>query len=227
MSTAALTNDIYASLGLTKTEDKEEKRSSNELAQEDFMKLMVTQLTHQDPFKPMENGDFLAQIAQFSSVSGLDKLNDSFSSLAASMASNQAMQAGSLLNREVVVESEHGLLPQGGMMAGMVDLPTSAGNVVVSIKDAQGALVKEITLGTQSEGRIGFGWDGSMDNGDYAPPGVYSISTEAVMDNENVALPTLVVARVESVSLGTAEQGLILNLNGLGSVAFNNVAEIR
>jgi len=226
MSVASVTDDIYASLGLGKKE-KSDDRSSNELAQEDFMKLMVTQLTHQDPFKPMENGDFLAQIAQFSSVSGLDKLNESFSALSASLTSNQAMQAGALVGREVEVEMGYGVLPQGGLMSGAVDLPASAGNVIVSIKDANGALVKEVTLGTQPEGRLEFGWDGSMDTGGYAPPGVYSISTEAVMDNENVMLPTLITARVASVSVGSAEEGLTLNLDGLGSVAFNDISQIH
>ncbi len=226
MSTVGSVNDIYTSLGLTQKDDKADK-SSNELAQADFMKLMVTQLTHQDPFKPMENGDFLAQIAQFSSVSGLDKLNESFSALSASMTSNQAMQAGTLVDREVLVDMDVGLLPQGGTVNGVVDLTTSAGNVTVSIKDATGALVREMTFGTQPAGRLEFSWDGSMDSGDYAPPGVYSISTEAVMDNENIMLPTLITARVDSVSLGSGKQGLTLNLDGLGSVAFKDIAQIH
>jgi flagellar basal-body rod modification protein FlgD len=226
-TTAANIESIYAGLGLTRADDKEEGRSSNELAQEDFLKLMVTQLTHQDPFQPMENGDFLAQIAQFSSVSGLDKLNDSFSALSASMTSNQAMQAGALVNREVLVQRDYGLLPQGGLMNMAVDLPANAGDVVLTVKNGVGAVLKEINLGTQTKGRLEFSWDGSMDNGEYAPPGVYSISTEAVMDNENMTLPTLVTARVESVSLGTAEQGLTLNLDGLGPVAFDDIAQIH
>ncbi len=226
MSVSGVTDDIYSKLGLGKN-DKADDRSSNELAQEDFLKLMVTQLTHQDPFKPMENGDFLAQIAQFSSVSGLDKLNDSFSTLSASLTSNQAMQAGMMIDREVLVDMELGLLPEGGMLTGMVDLPSSAGNVIVSIKDQYGSLVKEITMGTQAEGQVAFGWDGALDDGDYAPPGVYGITAEAVLDNENTTLPVLVQARVESVSMGSAQQGLMLNLDGLGSVAFSNVSEIR
>jgi len=226
MSTVGAVDDLYASLGLSKREEGV-GRSSNELAQEDFMKLMVTQLTHQDPFKPMENGDFLAQIAQFSSVSGLEQLNESFGSLSAALTSNQAMQAGNLVDREVLVEMGHGLLPQGGMMHGAVDLASSAGNVVVNIKDANGALVREMTFGTQPKGRLEFSWDGSTDSGEYAPPGVYSISTEAVIDSENIMLPTLVTARVESVSLGSAEQGLTLNLDGLGSVAFSDISQLH
>ncbi len=226
MSTVGTVDNIYSALGLGEKESREE-RSSNELAQEDFLELMVTQLTHQDPFKPMENGDFLAQIAQFSAVSGLDELNNSFSELSASMTSNQATQAGALVGREVLVDTNLGLLPQGGTLNGVVDLTSSAGAVTVAIHDATGALIKEISLGTQPKGRVDFSWDGSTDSGDYAPPGVYSISTEAVIENENIMLPTLIEARVDSVNLGSGQQGLTLNLDGLGSVAFSNVAQIR
>ncbi len=226
MSTDSVTNDLYASLGLAQKDTKADK-SSNELAQEDFLELMVAQLTHQDPFKPMENGDFLSQMAQFSSVSGLDKLNESFSTLSASMTSNQAMQAGALVDREVLVDTNLGLLPQGGTLNGAVDLTSSAGAVTVTIKDATGALIKEIPFGTQPKGRLEFSWDGSTESGDYAPPGVYHISTEAVIDSENIMLPTLIAARVDSVNLGSGQQGLTLNLDGLGSVAFGDVAQIR
>ncbi len=226
MSAASVTNDLYASLGLAQKDAKAD-RSSNELAQEDFLKLMVTQLTNQDPFKPMENGEFLSQIAQFSSVSGLDKLNESFSALSASMTSNQAMQAGALVDREVLVDTNLGLLPQGGTLNGVVDLTSSAGAVTVTVKDATGALIKEIPFGTQPKGRLEFSWDGSTESGDYAPPGVYRISTEAVIDSENIMLPTLIAARVDSVNLGPGQQGLTLNLDGLGSVAFGDVAQIR
>ncbi len=225
MNVASVTDDIYSRLGLSQSNTTAEK-SSNKLAQEDFMKLMVTQLTNQDPFKPMENGDFLAQIAQFSSVSGLEQLNESFSALSASLTSSQAMQAGALVGREVEVAMGYGVLPQGGLIKGAVDLPASASNVLIGVRDANGALLKEITLGTQSAGRLEFNWDGSMDDGGYAPPGVYSIGAEAVMDNENIMLPTLVAAQVASVSLGSAEQGLTLNLDGLGSVAFSDISQI-
>ncbi len=226
MSTVGTTENIYSTLGLT-TQERTEERSSNELAQEDFLELMVTQLTHQDPFKPLENGEFLSQMAQFSSVSSLDKLNESFSTLSASLTSNQATQAGALIDREVLVESDLGLLPQGGTLNGAVDLTSSAGAVTVTIRDAAGSLVKEISFGTQPKGRIDFSWDGSTESGDYAPPGVYSISTEAVIDNENIMLPTLVEARVDSVNIGSGQQELMLNLDSLGSVAFSDVAQIR
>lgn len=225
MSVSNIENSIYAQLGLTHQD--EPKKSSNELAQEDFLKLMVTQLKHQDPFKPMENGDFLAQIAQFSSVSGIDQLNKSFSTLAESMSSNQALQAGALVDREVLAPLEYGLLPEGGGLSGAVDLPTSVGNLVISITDSAGALVREIHLGTQAAGQVAFSWDGSTDSGGYAPPGVYKVRAQASTEDGSEALQTLIAARVDSVTLGSGTQGLRLNLEGLGPIAFSDVAQIH
>lgn len=225
MSVSGVDNDIYASLGLTSRDEPE--RSSNELAQADFLKLMVTQLRNQDPFKPMENGDFLAQIAQFSSVSGIEQLNNSFSSLSESMASNQAVQAAALVDRNVLAPLEFGVLPEGGMLEGVVDLPSSAGNLVVGIYDASGALVREIPLGVQEAGQIAFSWDGTTDSGEYAPPGVYQVKAQATVGDENEALQTLISARVDSVSFGAGAQGLQLNLAGLGPIAFDEVSQLH
>jgi len=74
-----------------------------DLGLNDFFKLMVTQLKNQDPMKPLENGEFLSQIAQFGTVSGIDKLNKTFEGLAANLTSGQAIQAGNLIGREVLV----------------------------------------------------------------------------------------------------------------------------
>lgn len=224
MSIVNTKSDIFADLGLQR---KEQEKTQNQLAQEDFLELMVTQLKHQDPFKPMENGDFLAQMAQFATVTGIDDLNASFDTLSESMSSNQALQAGALVDREVLAPLDYGLLPAGGALRGEVDLPSSVGNLVISITDATGALIRELPLGSQAEGRIGFSWDGQTDGGAYAPPGIYKVEARASIGSDNTALQPLVNARVDSVSLGRGAEGLTLNLEGLGPISFNDVTQIH
>ena len=99
-----------ASLGLT--QPKAEKK--NELGQDAFLELMVTQLKNQDPFKPLDSGEFLGQLAQFGTVQGLSGLQTSFDGLASSLVSNQALQAASLVGRTALVESDHGAIAAGG-----------------------------------------------------------------------------------------------------------------
>ncbi len=77
------------------------RKSPDELGQEDFLTLMITQFQNQDPFEPMDNGQFLGQLAQFSTVSGIDSLNSGFAGLEGALRDEQALQAAGILVRRV------------------------------------------------------------------------------------------------------------------------------
>lgn len=217
---------LLDSIGLSSTQAAQQSTKSNsEMGQEEFLQLMVAQLQNQDPFKPMESGDFLSDIAQFNQVEGLSKLQESFESLSESMYSNQAMQAGSLVGREVMAPTGTGVLPAGGSIKGAVELPASSPWVSVNVYDSAGTLVRKLNLGAQQGGEVGFKWDGIMENGEQAPPGAYLVSAEAQFNGRNEAMETLVSARVESVTLNRSG-GLLLNLEGLGSLDFSQVKQI-
>lgn len=227
MNTISNDNDIYSNLGLSGLPASEAKDNGNDqLQMEDFMKLLVTELTHQDPMKPMDNAELAAQISQFSVVSGIDQLNNSFNGLSSTLTSDQALQATNLVGHEVMVASNAGWLSQGGSLQGAVDLPATAGNVRVRITDATGALVRELQLGSHEEGELAFAWDGYNDNGDYMPAGIYQVSAQATVDDVEMAPNLLVSAQVESVSMGGAD-GIRLNLQGLGQVPMSNVTQIQ
>ncbi len=217
--------DVYAALGLGGSTT--ETQSSNELQMQDFLDLMVTELTHQDPFKPMENSELGSQISQFATVSGIDKLNESFSGLQSSLLSDQALQAANLVGREVLVPTSVGYLENGGSINGVVGLDASAANVTVRVSSATGELIREISLGTQDKGEVNFSWDGFDDAGAAVPPGKYQISAHASVDGESINPYTLMAASVESVSIGAPGQPLALNLLGLGTISFSDVAEIH
>jgi len=221
-----ITNDstLYQTLGLNQ---QLEQKSSGELQLEDFLDLMVTELTHQDPFKPMENSELASQISQFATVSGIDELNSSFSDLSGSLLSDQSLQAAGLVGRNVLVPLGGGYLETGGTVNGVVGLNDPASDVTVAVYDSGGALVREIELGTQTKGEVSFSWDGTTDSGDYAPAGQYQIEARASVNGETSSPYVLTEAEVSSVSIGAAGQGLALNLKGLGPISFNDVAEIR
>ncbi|MES9826978.1 MAG: flagellar hook assembly protein FlgD [Candidatus Thiodiazotropha sp.] len=223
----AITNrhDLYEDIGLTNNSIKQEKEQA-QLGLEDFMQLLVTELTHQDPFKPMENSEMATQVSQFATVSGIDDLNNSFNELRSALTSDQALQAANLVGRDVLVESSVGALANGEPLQGSVMLPSSAGNVRVLISDQSGALVRELQLGTHDAGQIAFSWDGYDDAGDYVGDGLYRISAIANVDDAEMAPSTLVSAEVESVNLG-GPGGVQLNLGGLGQISMNDVAQIQ
>jgi len=218
-------SSVLSSLGIDQNPTKTER---NKLGQDDFLKLMVAQLRNQDPFKPMENGDFIAQMAQFSSVSGINTLQQSFSDFASSMQSNQALQASTMVGRNVLVASNTVALgADGSAVNGLLKLPTNAGNVRIGILGANGELLRNIQLGNQAAGDLPFSWDGLDDTGKKLPPGRYNVAALAGDGENSVSVDTFVTARVDSVSLNQQNRTVTLNLKDLGSILMSDVVEIR
>ena len=216
--------DPLTNLGLPNlTVGSANEKDRSELGQAEFLQLMTTQLKNQDPFKPLESGEFLGQLAQFGTVAGLSQLNDSFAQVATSLSSNQALQASNLVGRSVLVESSLGYLPPGGRLSGALEVDGPATGVRVQVLNASGELVRSIELGAQS-GTVNFVWGGETDGGAIAPPGTYLIQAQAVSGGGERALPTLVNAFVDSVAVG--QLGLNLNLRGIGDLSFDAVREI-
>ncbi len=210
-------------IGLQKTEAE----PHNKLGQEDFLQLMLAQLRHQDPLKPLENGEFIGQMAQFSTVSGIQDLSTAFNDFANSLQSNRALQASSLVGRSVMVPADQVRLDSGGVVHGMAELPAAATAVTVNVEDATGQTVRSFELGPQSPGQVKFTWDGLSGTGQALPPGEYRIRVDALIDGEVSALTTSLASKVESVSL---DQGggkdITLNVAGVGPVPLSRVNEI-
>jgi len=214
---------VLENLGLAKPKEalKEQK-----LGQSDFIKLMTTQMNHQDPMKPMENGDFLSDMAQFSTVSGLKEIKDSFNSLATSLKSSQALQASSMVGRDVLVPGSMSSLYEGAPMRGAVELASNVSDLKVNIMDNAGRLMKEIDLGNKPAGIAHFSWDGMLSNDQKASPGNYSINAIASVEGRSESLGTLITDKVQSVSLGLGGKGVSLSLANAGSASLADVKEI-
>ncbi len=214
--------NVYESLGLGL--GKTPAKDNSKLGQAEFLKLMTAQLKHQDPTKPLSNSEFLGQIAQFSTVSGIQELQGSFGQLANAMQSNQILQASSLVGRSVLAPSKQGVLPKDGALNGTVDLASSTSGLSVGIFNSKGVLVHVLEMGPQPAGLVRFSWDGVADNGQQVAPGSYFIKAEAVVDGKPQDMDTYVNAKVESVSIG--KNGLSLNLGGVGSVELSKIKQI-
>jgi flagellar basal-body rod modification protein FlgD len=196
------------------------------IGQAAFFELMVTQLQNQDPMKPMESGEFLGQIAQFSTVSGIDDLQKSFASLVSSLQSNQALQASTMVGRGVVIASDTFASSPGQPTLLSADLAEHASDVRVTISDASGQLVKQFSLGAQEPGRLKAAFDGLDGAGDALAAGRYAVKFDAVINGKEQALSAAVVTRVDSVSLARDGAAPTLNVDGFGSVAMSDVLEI-
>lgn len=234
MSTVGSTNSsssVTDNLSINKK--TETKKNNNELGQAAFLELMITQMNNQNPLSPQDNSEFVAQLAQFSSVEGLERLNKTFNSFM----SNNALQASSLVGRSVTVESDKSTLTKGGIVSGSADLAYSTDNLKMNIYDETGALVQKIPVGKVSQGEMVFRWDGQnlevngelldWEAGDAAAAaGEYKFEITADQNGKNEALKTSLSANVNSVTIG--ENGaLILNLAGVGAVDASKVKQFN
>lgn len=209
----------YNDLGLS----LQQPVAQQSLGQEDFLRLMTTQLQNQDPFKPMENGEFLGQIAQFSTVSGIQEMQASIATLASSLSANQTLQAASLVGRGVLVPSETGWLPEGGELRAAAAMPAS-GQLVVDIVAADGTVVRNLDLGTQAAGIASFAWDGLDNASAQAGEGRYTMRARLVQGSSETAVETLAVGQVQSV--GLSRDGLTLELLGLDPAPLADILQI-
>ncbi len=219
-------NPFIDQLGLPKQADK--NKDSNTLAQEQFLELLVAQIENQSPLKPQDNGDFLGQMAQFSTVSGLQQMQRSIDQLNANLMSSQALQASSLVGRLVMVPGNKGFLPEGegDRFFGAIDVPASATGITVEVKSGTGELVRTLSLGTQNEGMARFSWDGTDEQGNPLPAGEYQVTASGYVGGELQALDTNIVAPVDSVTLGRNGGKMMLNVAGFGAMPIDSVREI-
>lgn len=203
---------------------KQDTTQNKDLGKNEFLNLLVAQLNNQNPLEPQGNGEFIAQLAQFSQVEGIEQLNTSMEALLSGYQSSQALQASSLVGRKVIVPSEKAVVDTSESFKASLLLPVSSSNVYVNIYDSAGAVVNRINLDQQEAGNVSFIWDGKDADGNLMPPGTYKFEAQATYDGETKGLYTLLPANVDSVTLGGNE--LMLNLAGLGSVPLSQVQVI-
>ncbi len=197
--------------------------NTSELGQDDFMELMIAQLENQDPTNPQDNTEFLAQIAQFSTVSGVQDLVDGFGSLSSVLYANQALEAAGLVGRQVVTDSNLGLLKSDQTLDATLDIPANATGVTLYIQDASGSLVHTQALGPALQGDLKIQWDGMNAEGQALPEGQYRISAEAVMGGQNSAISVYTHNQVDSVTVDGSGTGVLLNLDGGAQVGMSGV----
>lgn len=233
MSIVSSTSNTTAAENLSINKKTETKKNSNELGQAAFLELMITQMKNQNPLEPQDNSEFVAQLAQFSSVEGLERLNKNFTNFM----STNALQASSLVGRSVSVQTDKSTLQTGGLISGMFNMDYSAKDTKVSIYDEAGALVQTIPVGELAKGEHVFRWDGQNIEvngkllewkapGNGAAVGIYKFEVTATQNGKTESLKTSLSANVNSVSIN--EDGeLILNLAGIGPVNVKDVKQFN
>ena len=207
---------------LESTQEKEIARTST-LGQEDFLKLLMTQLQNQDPMEPMDNGEFMGQMAQFSTVQGVTEMGESIDGLVSIYQGQQMSANASMIGKKALVNGNWAQL-EGGKLAGAIDLTTAANDLRVDVKSETGELMASIGLGSKMAGTQEFSWDGIKQDGTTAPEGNYYLSASAIRDGQATVPAMQVYGTVNSVQMKGGE--VTLNVSGQGNVSFNSVKRI-
>lgn len=198
-------------------------KSSVDKAQDRFMTLLVTQMKNQDPLNPMDNAQVTSQMAQLSTVTGIDKLNSTVESLMSNMQTGQSYQAANMIGHNVLVPGTAVTTTGTGGYFG-IDLPIGADKLSVTIKDSAGSTIRTLNFGAQEAGSLPLKWDGFAEDGSVAKTGNYKFEVTATTAGQSVAADSLNYAEVMSVSNSTS--GVKLNLSNLASVSTTDVKEI-
>ena len=213
------TASLFASMNGSSSTTK----STANAAQDRFMTLLVTQLKNQDPLNPMDNAQMTSQMAQISTVSGIDKLNATLQALSASMTPNQTLQAAGMIGHGVLVPGSTVTLAGGAGLGGF-ELTQPADKVQVAIHDQAGALVSSIDLGAQPAGISKWQWDGTDSSGAAVAAGNYSFTVSATQGTDTVAASSLQFGMVSSVT--QAAQGVTMSVGSQGGIALSQVKQI-
>ena len=199
---------------------------TKELGQAEFLELMMAQLKNQDPMEPMDNGEFLGQMAQFSTVTGIEGMQESLENLTDTYATSQTLQATQLVGQEVLIENSEIELNIDEAVTGAFELDASSGDVKLDITDAAGSVIQQVDLGAYGAGRHAFTWDGMNSEGKRMPAGKYQANVSVQTDDGYEAVSVLTSRVVDSVEFGAGGQTTLTTQQG-DDVTMADIRQIR
>jgi flagellar basal-body rod modification protein FlgD len=224
-TTSNSTSNYYQSLidSVNGKKSTTAKQSAISETENRFLKLLTTQLKNQDPLNPLDNAQVTSQMAQISTVSGIESLNATLKTLLQDSKDSQTTQAASLVGQAVMVPGSSLTLSSSAGVGGFI-LAGDADAVKVTISDSNGVVVRTMTLGALDTGLHNFAWDGTTDSGAKAVDGAYSIAVEATAGKDKVSATALNLGVVRSVINST--NGFTLDLGSQGMFTMDDVKQI-
>ena len=218
-------DSILKKLGV-QSEEETSRGSTDTLGQSDFLKLMTTQLQNQDPFAPMENAEFIAQMAQFSTVTGITEMGTELKGIAEQLGEFKIATAANLLGNSVMIPGNYARPDDNGEIHGMLDLPSASGATNLTFSNAAGDVLHQMQLGAQPSGLVGFAWSdvpqSVLESGE-----AVRIEAFADMGTGMESLTPSIFAEILAASTGDAVSGVVLDVRDYGEVLAADVRKFR
>ena len=214
-------DSILRKLGV-QNEEESSRGNKDTLGQSDFLKLMTTQLQNQDPFAPMENAEFIAQMAQFSTVTGITEMGTELKGIAEQIGEFRIATAANMLGHSVLVSGNRAFPNADGTISGALDIPSTSTNTSVLYKSMNGDIIHAEDLGPQQAGLLGFRWENIpqnvLDDNEY-------ITVEAFADTGKglKSVGSSVFGEVLAASAGNPSDGVVYDVRGYGDISASDV----
>jgi flagellar basal-body rod modification protein FlgD len=197
---------------------------SSKLGKDEFVKLLLAQLSHQDPTSPMDSQAFVAQLAQFAQVELASNANADLERMLVGQAAAQQTSVVNLVGKDIVYKSDAVELAEGTPAHIEATLAAPAANVTALVTDDSGKVVRTIKLGAQPAGAIDVPWDGRDDKGTQQPAGSYHVSvTAADASGSSIGVESRSQAHITGVSF---EDGVPVLLAGSTHISLSEVIQI-
>lgn len=219
------TSSVTTSLAdLPAVGDPSARTAKNTLGKDDFLKLLTTQMQHQDPLAPMDNTQFVAQLAQYSSVEQLQNVGSRLDTLLVAAATTNQLGATALVGKQILYRTDQVQLTSGAPAQLQVSLDDASDATALLVTDASGRVVRSLDLGGREAGPFTFTWDGRDGAGNLLPGGTYAVTVAATRtDGTAVKGETRVRATVTGVSF---EGGAPQLLAGAATIKMSDVVEL-
>lgn len=228
-SSTSNTNTNNSSSSSSSSSSNVNSALSSTMTQADFLKLMTAQLQAQDPTNPVDNSQFVSQMAQFSQLSATQQLDTDLQTMSSNVTSNmqtsQVLSSANLVNRDVLVPAGSAAFDGTDAIKGAINV-TAASSPTVQVLDGSGNVVRTIALGAQSAGLAQFSWDGKDDSGNTVAKGTYTLQASSGSGSASTSLDTYVSGTVTGVGYGGSTLGTYLQVSGVGGVPLSQVAQI-
>lgn len=204
--------------------------TNNTLDQADFLKLLTTQLSNQDPSSPVDNNQMVTTMSQLSVVQSLSTITTGMDNITSAISSSSALSASSLVGKSVLLDSSTGFFDGSTPLTAQIDAGDGVSNVKISITDSSGSVVSEFAA-SEISGTFDYGWNGVKSTSEdgtntYYDMGQYTINVTGEQNGEKISVPVKTYGTVSSVVLGSTASDTTLNIRGMGEVALDKVENI-
>lgn len=218
-------DSLLSSTSSSSASSTTDSSSTSSLGMDAFLQLLVTQLQYQDPLDPMDDKEFVAELAQFSSLEQLTEINSGIEDLTSLTQEQQLIGAVNFIGKTIEATGSAISLEDGEASSVSFTLTEDASTCLVNVLDSSGEIVRTVDLGATTAGEVEFQWDGKDYDGNTLDDGQYTVAVTATNEDGDVLTVTsTMTGTVEGIQQVSGTY--YLDIGGGRYVAFTDITNV-